>query len=79
MSCLVMWFDFDFDFDFWFLIWWFDELMIWWFDDFDFDFDFDIDIIRIGKILIQTNWDSGEPALYYLRLPKDIKDYQVYS
>merc|ERR1719495_2765014 len=33
--------------------------------------------IRIGKILIQTNWDSGEPELYYLRLPKDIKDYQV--
>ncbi len=32
---------------------------------------------RIGKILIQTNWDSGEPELYYLRLPKDIKDYQV--
>jgi len=33
--------------------------------------------IRIGKILIQTNWESGEPELYYLRLPKDIKDYQV--
>jgi len=33
--------------------------------------------IRIGKILIQTNWDSGEPELYYLRLPKDIKDYVV--
>eukprot|EP00092_Neocalanus_flemingeri_P008029 GFUD01008666.1.p1 GENE.GFUD01008666.1~~GFUD01008666.1.p1 ORF type:complete len:612 (-),score=175.68 GFUD01008666.1:412-2247(-) len=33
--------------------------------------------ISIGKILIQTNWDSGEPELYYLRLPKDIKDYQV--
>ena len=33
--------------------------------------------IRIGKILIQTNWDTGEPELYYLRLPKDIKDYQV--
>jgi len=33
--------------------------------------------IRIGKILIQTNWDSGEPELYYLRLPKDIKDYKV--
>merc|ERR1719206_205815 len=32
--------------------------------------------IRIGKILIQTNWDTGEPELYYLRLPKDIKDYQ---
>ena len=36
-------------------------------------------IFRIGKILIQTNWDSGEPELYYLRLPKDIKDYQVYQ
>jgi len=33
--------------------------------------------IRIGKILIQTNWNTGEPELYYLRLPKDIKDYQV--
>jgi len=33
--------------------------------------------IKIGKILIQTNPDSGEPELYYLRLPKDIKDYQV--
>ena len=33
--------------------------------------------IRIGKILIQTNWESGEPELYYLRMPKDIKDYQV--
>ena len=33
--------------------------------------------IRIGKILIQTNWDTGEPELYYLRLPRDIKDYQV--
>ena len=34
-------------------------------------------LYRIGKILIQTNWDSGEPELYYLRLPKDIKDYKV--
>ncbi|CAG9818826.1 unnamed protein product [Phaedon cochleariae] len=33
--------------------------------------------IRIGKILIQTNLQSGEPELYYLRLPKDIKDYKV--
>lgn len=33
--------------------------------------------IRIGKILIQTNFDTGEPELYYLRLPKDIKDYKV--
>lgn len=33
--------------------------------------------IRIGKILIQTNQSTGEPELYYLRLPKDIKDYKV--
>ena len=33
--------------------------------------------IRIGKILIQTNQQTGEPELYYLRLPKDIKDYRV--
>lgn len=33
--------------------------------------------IRIGKILIQTNQTTGEPELYYLRLPKDIKDYKV--
>ncbi|XP_050538474.1 uridine-cytidine kinase-like 1 isoform X2 [Daktulosphaira vitifoliae] len=33
--------------------------------------------IRIGKILIQTNRCTGEPELYYLRLPKDIKDYMV--
>lgn len=33
--------------------------------------------IRIGKILIQTNQTTGEPELYYLRLPKDIKDYRV--
>ncbi|XP_026480657.1 uridine-cytidine kinase-like 1 isoform X2 [Ctenocephalides felis] len=33
--------------------------------------------IRIGKILIQTNRMTGEPELYYLRLPKDIKDYKV--
>lgn len=30
--------------------------------------------IRLGKILIQTNLDTGEPELHYLRLPKDIKD-----
>jgi len=29
--------------------------------------------IRIGKILIQTNKETDEPELYYLRLPKDIK------
>ncbi|KAF5299000.1 hypothetical protein FQA39_LY11632 [Lamprigera yunnana] len=33
--------------------------------------------IRIGKILIQTNFSTGEPELFYLRLPKDIKDYKV--
>lgn len=33
--------------------------------------------IRIGKILIQTNQTTGEPELYYLRLPKDIRDYRV--
>ncbi|XP_028168336.1 uridine-cytidine kinase-like 1 [Ostrinia furnacalis] len=33
--------------------------------------------IRIGKILIQTNQQTDEPELYYLRLPKDIKDYRV--
>jgi len=33
--------------------------------------------VRIGKILIQTNKDTGEPELYYLRLPKEIRDYHV--
>jgi len=33
--------------------------------------------IRLGKILIQTNFDTGEPELHYLRLPKDIKDSYV--
>ncbi|XP_013404707.1 uridine-cytidine kinase-like 1 [Lingula anatina] len=33
--------------------------------------------IRLGKILIQTNLDTGEPELHYVRLPKDIKDYHV--
>lgn len=33
--------------------------------------------VRLGKILIQTNFDTGEPELYYLRLPKDIKDYYI--
>jgi len=33
--------------------------------------------IRIGKILIQTSPETGEPGLYYLRMPKDIKDYRV--
>ncbi|KAB7495566.1 Uridine-cytidine kinase-like 1 [Armadillidium nasatum] len=34
--------------------------------------------VRIGKILIQTNLETGEPELYYLRLPKDIKDYHIF-
>ena len=33
--------------------------------------------IRVGKILIQTSRETGEPLLYYLRLPKDIKNYRV--
>ncbi|KAG7477919.1 hypothetical protein MATL_G00074670 [Megalops atlanticus] len=33
--------------------------------------------VRIGKILIQTNQDSGEPELHYLRLPKDISEDHV--
>uniref|UniRef100_A0A8C3U5K9 uridine/cytidine kinase n=1 Tax=Catharus ustulatus TaxID=91951 RepID=A0A8C3U5K9_CATUS len=39
--------------------------------------------IRLGKILIQTNLDTGEPevrraALHYLRLPKEIsEDYVI--
>lgn len=32
--------------------------------------------ISIGKILIQTCPETGEPALYYLRLPPDIKEYR---
>ncbi len=35
--------------------------------------------IRVGKILIQTSTDTGEPQLHYLRLPKDIKDYRQES
>ncbi|XP_061667680.1 uridine-cytidine kinase-like 1 isoform X3 [Syngnathoides biaculeatus] len=30
--------------------------------------------IRLGKILIQTNLETGEPELHYLRLPKDISE-----
>uniref|UniRef100_A0A3Q2XZ74 Uridine-cytidine kinase n=1 Tax=Hippocampus comes TaxID=109280 RepID=A0A3Q2XZ74_HIPCM len=30
--------------------------------------------IRLGKILIQTNHNTGEPELHYLRLPKDISE-----
>ncbi|XP_041357149.1 uridine-cytidine kinase-like 1 [Gigantopelta aegis] len=33
--------------------------------------------VNIGKILIQTNFDTGEPELHYLRLPKDIKDHYI--
>ncbi|XP_022695414.1 uridine-cytidine kinase-like 1 isoform X3 [Varroa jacobsoni] len=34
--------------------------------------------VRLGKILIQTNVLTGEPELYYLRLPKDIQDYRIF-
>ncbi|CAH8613254.1 unnamed protein product [Heterobilharzia americana] len=30
--------------------------------------------VRLGKILIQTNPDTCEPELHYIRLPRDIKD-----
>ena len=33
--------------------------------------------IPVGKILIQTSRSTGEPELYYLRLPKDIKHHRV--
>ncbi|XP_069829378.1 uridine-cytidine kinase-like 1 isoform X1 [Dendropsophus ebraccatus] len=34
--------------------------------------------IRLGKILIQTNHNTGEPELHYLRLPKEIsEDYVI--
>uniref|UniRef100_A0A8C2F303 uridine/cytidine kinase n=1 Tax=Cyprinus carpio TaxID=7962 RepID=A0A8C2F303_CYPCA len=33
--------------------------------------------VCIGKILIQTNLDSGEPELHYLRLPRDISEDHV--
>ena len=33
--------------------------------------------ISVGKILIQTSPETGEPELYYQRLPEDIKDYRV--
>ncbi|XP_022089488.1 uridine-cytidine kinase-like 1 isoform X2 [Acanthaster planci] len=34
--------------------------------------------IRLGKILIQTNLDTEEPELHYLRLPKEIeKDHVI--
>ncbi|XP_005090134.1 uridine-cytidine kinase-like 1 [Aplysia californica] len=34
--------------------------------------------VTIGKILIQTNLDTGEPELHYTRLPKDIKDQYIF-
>ena len=33
--------------------------------------------VRVGKILIQTNQNTREPELYYLKLPNNIKDYRV--
>uniref|UniRef100_A0A8C7MXN7 uridine/cytidine kinase n=1 Tax=Oncorhynchus kisutch TaxID=8019 RepID=A0A8C7MXN7_ONCKI len=33
--------------------------------------------VRFGEILIQTNLDSGEPELHYLRLPKGISEEHV--
>ncbi|XP_049672458.1 uridine-cytidine kinase-like 1 isoform X6 [Accipiter gentilis] len=33
--------------------------------------------VRIGTILIQTNCNTGEPELHYLRLPKDISEDHV--
>ncbi|KXJ28933.1 uridine-cytidine kinase-like 1 [Exaiptasia diaphana] len=33
--------------------------------------------IRIGKILIQTNYETDEPELHYLRLPQDISEDHV--
>lgn len=33
--------------------------------------------IRLGKILIQTNLETGEPELHYLRLPKDLRDHHI--
>ena len=33
--------------------------------------------VKIGKILIQTNPDTTEPELHYLRLPKDISSSHV--
>lgn len=32
---------------------------------------------KMGKILIQTNEQTMEPELYYLRLPKYISQYKV--
>lgn len=34
--------------------------------------------IRLGKILIQTNLETNEPELHYIRLPKDIREHHVF-
>ncbi|CAD5110994.1 DgyrCDS345 [Dimorphilus gyrociliatus] len=34
--------------------------------------------IRLGKLLIQTNFETGEPELHYIRLPKDIGEHHVF-
>ena len=34
--------------------------------------------VRLGKILIQTNPQTGEPELHYLRLPKNIHECHVF-
>lgn len=34
--------------------------------------------IQIGKILIQTNLETNEPELHYIRLPKDIREHHVF-
>ena len=34
--------------------------------------------VRLGKILIQTNLRTGEPELYYLRLPREIDQGWVF-
>ncbi|XP_064617235.1 uridine-cytidine kinase-like 1 [Liolophura sinensis] len=33
--------------------------------------------VRVGKILIQTNHDTGEPELHYIKLPKDMKEHHI--
>ncbi|KAI7865016.1 uridine kinase [Spinellus fusiger] len=33
--------------------------------------------VLIGKILIQTDPSTGEPQLHYIKLPSDVKNYQV--
>ncbi|BFZ00159.1 hypothetical protein BsWGS_03198 [Bradybaena similaris] len=34
--------------------------------------------VSVGKILIQTNLQTGEPELHYTRLPRDIKDHYIF-